>query len=80
MITNIIVGSLILVIGVNFGYRYRNKVLDTKIEYLHSLADEIREKNNTMVDNLSKLYQMSGDHDASEFTEMDAMLMEMWID
>lgn len=79
MIRNIIAAFVILIIGYNFGRRSRSKELNDKILYMRALANDIKAKNNKMVDNFAHVYSMT-DHDPSKFTEVDDMLYSMWID
>lgn len=74
-----LIGGGLVILGVVIGKNIHTKRIDEKINYLHHLADEIKDKNNTMVDNLSKVYQLNNPN-TDEFTEFDAMLIDMWID
>ena len=75
----IIVATCSLIIGYIAGYHIHTKSINNKIRYMRSVSEEIKLRNNTMVENLSKVYQMSS-NDSSEFTEVDEMLLSMWID
>lgn len=76
---NIILGSCIFLAGVFVGNKIKTAKINAKIQHLHNLADEIKEKNNKMVDNLSFVCWMNH-QDSSKFTEDDEMLLNMWID
>jgi hypothetical protein len=79
MIKNIVIGSIIFFFGVNYGLSVHTKKIDAKIGHLIYLADVIKNKNNKMVQNMADIYAMS-DHDESKITDVDEMLISMWMD
>ncbi len=66
-------------LGIAVGVKIHTCDLDAKTKELHQLLGDIKKKNNEMVTNISKIYEMSN-HDKSKFTEVDSMLFDMWID
>ncbi len=72
-------GGFTFIVGLMIGKHIHTKRINEQILYLHHLANKAKENNNKFVQNLTDIYTMS-DHDPSEFTEMDEMLMSMWID
>lgn len=65
--------------GIAVGLKIRTHKMNSEAKELNILLNEIKKKNNELVTNLSKIYEMS-DHDKSKFTEVDSMLFDMWID
>ena len=80
MISYFAVGGVTFFLGILVGNKIHTKKINEKILYLHILADRVKENNNKFVKNLGDVYTNMDDHDASKFTEVDEMLMEMWID
>lgn len=66
-------------LGIAVGSKIRTHNLDSKIKKLRRLLSDIRKKNNELVTNLAKAYEMSN-RDKSKFTEVDSMLFDMWMD
>ena len=65
--------------GFKRGLKTQTREIEQKTAYMLYVMNEIKQKNNKMVDNLSKIYAMQP-HDEGEFTEADAELFDMWID
>ena len=68
-----------LVGGIVLGKNIRDNVANNQIVYMEYLANNIKERNNKLVNNLAQVYEMS-DADKSKFSETDELLMEMWMD
>ena len=78
-IINAICGIIVFLVGYTFGFNSRLGSIKQKILELNIIREEVKEKNNKMVSNIAKIYELSG-NDTSKFTEADEMMMDMWID
>lgn len=79
MFITIGVGFILFVAGYGYGKRSKAKEIENRINVLVSLEDQIKERNNEMVNNIARIYNMVGTDDG-EFTEIDALLFDMWMD
>lgn len=79
LIMNVICGMIMFLGGYTFGFNSRMKSLKQKILELKIIREEVKEKNNKMVSNIARIYELSG-NDTSKFTEADEMMMDMWIE
>ena len=68
-----------LIAGICVGLKHQDKEITDKIIYLHYLMNELKEKNNKLVNNIATVYTMS-DADKSKLSDTDIMLMDMWMD
>jgi len=76
-----VVGAIaIFFLGFAVGKRYHNQEIDDKLILLNQVAEDVRRKNNHMVDTLGELYKCSSNYRDGEFTDMDAILMDMWME
>lgn len=65
--------------GTAIAYKIRNKNIENKIVYMSYLSEEIKNRNNKMVNNIAYMYEHSN-ADKSKLSATDIMLMDMWID
>ena len=68
-----------LIGGIVAGKNIRDNHAKNQIAYMQYLANNIKERNNQMVNNIAQMYEMS-DADKSKFSKTDELLMEMWMD
>lgn len=78
-ISTILLTLIVFTTGLVFGTIIRTKDINQKIMQLNIIREEVKEKNNKMVSNIAKIYELSG-NDTSKFTEADEMMMDMWIE
>ena len=76
-----IVGAIVIFfLGFEIGKRHHNQEIDDKLILLNQLSEDVRQKNNHMVDTLGELYKCSNEYRDGEFTDVDAILMDMWME
>ena len=71
---------VIFFLGFAVGKRYHNQEIDDKLIILNQVAEDVKQKNNHMVNTLGELYQFSSNYKDGEFTDVDAILMDMWME
>lgn len=75
----IALGAICILVGYSIGVHSKSKRIARKTNALINLANEVKNKNNQLVNNMASIYAMSKvDH--SKFTEIDEQLMAMWMD
>lgn len=71
--------TICVLVGYSIGVHSKSKRITLKTKALINLANEVKSKNNQMVNNMANIYAMTKvDH--SKFTEIDEQLMAMWMD
>lgn len=75
-----IIGVIIFAIGIKVGKSIRTRQINMKIEYLENLANEVKIRNNRMVETLSTICEASGRYTPGTLTDLDERLFNMWID
>lgn len=76
-----VVGAIVIFfLGFTVGKRYHNQEIDDKLIILNQVAEDVKQKNNHMVNTLGELYQFSSNYKDGEFTDVDAILMDMWME
>lgn len=71
---------VIFFLGFAVGKRYHNQEIDDKLIILNQVAEDVKQKNNHMVNTLGELYKFSSNYKDGEFTDIDAILMDMWME
>ena len=80
MVFNILIAVGLFGIGLSTGYHIQTKQLDEKAKNIDKLLEELKTKNNKMVQNIAWVYEQNPEVDHSQFSEFDEILMNMWID
>lgn len=65
--------------GYKLGYSAHTDEINRKIDKLHDLADDLKEKNNVFLRNVSEVYNYVNGTDG-KLSEIDIFLMDKWID
>ena len=66
-------------LGINIGLRMRSRKIDSKKQEVLNLMVEVREKNNNMLSNFSKVAHAASNTEG-QWTEVDDFLMPMWME
>lgn len=66
-------------IGIRIGLRIRTNKMEAKKAEIISLMKEVRNKNNEMLSNFSKVAHVAS-HTEGQWTEVDDFIMPMWME
>lgn len=79
MLVKIGIALVIFAFGYRVGVHSKSEKMRRQECVLTALANDVKKMNNKMVENFAYAYSMS-DHEDGEFTEIDAVLFDMWMD
>ena len=77
--STIVIAIISLFVGIRVGLNVRSRKMENKKKDIQKLIIEVRNKNNQMLSNFSKIAHVAS-HTEGQWTEIDDFIMPMWME